>query len=314
MPYDIIDKLVIGVASSALFDLKDSDRVFREEGEQSYRAFQREHEQDILPRGVAFPFMRRLLGLNNSFPDLHPIEVILFSRNDPDTGQRVFNSIKSYGLDITRGVFLSGSAPYTYLNAFQTALFLSANREDVIGAIECGCAAGMVLSSSVFEADEDQSELRVAFDFDGVIADDSAEVVYQKDMSLDAFQKSESEKALNPHNPGPLGEFFVKLSQLQQLERRRKDADPLYRKQIRTAIITARNAPAHQRVVTTLRAWNVMADETFFMGGIEKKRVLDIFRPHIFFDDQLTHLEPSAQFIPSVHIPFGQINRTVEET
>lgn len=308
MPYDISDKLVIGIASSALFDLSDSDMVFREEGERAYRAYQREHEHDVLPSGVAFPFIRRLLALNSVFKEEKPIEVILFSRNDPDTGQRVFYSIQSYGLDITRGVFLSGASPYTYLKAFNTALFLSENSDDVRKAIDSGHAAGRVLQSSLLD-DEESCELRVAFDFDGVIADDSAESVYQKEKSLDDFQRSESEKASEPHHPGPLREFFVRLSRLQQLEHERKDEDPSYQRHIRTAIITARNAPAHERVVTTLREWNVMTDETFFLGGIEKRRVLDIFRPHIFFDDQLTHLEPASEFIPSVHVPFGQINR-----
>ena len=307
MPYDISDKLVIGIASSALFDLGESDRVFRNEGEQAYRAFQREHESETLPKGAAMPFIRRLLNLNSRIPGVEPIEVILFSRNDPDTGQRVFNSIRDYGLDITRGVFTSGESPYRYLDSFGTSLFLSANNEDVVKAIDTGHAAGTVLRSFVTD-DDDSYELRVAFDFDGVIADDSAENVYQK-KNLNAFQESEISNASVPHPPGPLREFFVKLARLQQVEQEHRLVDPSYRKSISTAIITARGAPANERVVTTLRSWNVMADKTFFLGGVEKGRILDIFRPHIFFDDQLTHLEPSSGFIPSVHIPFGRINK-----
>ncbi len=311
MSYDISNKLVIGIASSALFDLSDSDWVFRNEGEQPYRLFQRAHEHDILPKGVAFPFIRRVLALNEVFPKVKPVEVILFSHNDPDTGQRVFNSIKDYGLNITRGAFLSGKSPYTYLDAFNIVLFLSANSDDVRDAIASGHAAGTVLPSSIPEdLESDSHELRVAFDFDGVIADDSAENIFQR-QSLEDFQRSESEKALQPHRAGPLQEFFIRLSQLQRLERARKAEDPLYRQHIRTAIITARNAPSHERVVTTLRSWNVMTDETFFLGGIEKSRVLDIFKPHIFFDDQMDHLKPSSGFIPSVHIPFGQINNDI---
>ncbi len=309
MPYDISHKLVIGIASSALFDLSESDAVFKTRGEQSYRAFQREHEHETLPKGVAFPFIKRLLTLNEAFPEVEPIEVILFSRNDPDTGQRVFNTISDYHLNITRGVFMGGKSPHIYLDAFDTALFLSANNEDVKQAIESGHAAGTVLQSTIPEDDE-SFELRVAFDFDGVIADDSAEQIYQKDKNLDDFQRSESAKALVPHHPGPLREFFIKLSLLQRLEHEKRIADPNYKQCIRTAIITARNAPSNERVVTTLRSWDVMTDETFFLGGIEKSRILDVFKPHIFFDDQLTHLEPSSGFIPSVHIPFGQINRT----
>ncbi|MGM0432959.1 MAG: 5'-nucleotidase [Spirochaetota bacterium] len=307
MPFETEGKLVIGVASSALFELTDSDNVFREEGERTYRAYQREHEFDILPRGVAFPFIRRLLSLNDVFPDARPIEVILFSRNDPDTGQRVFNSIQHYGLEISRGVFLSGASPYRYLKAFNTSLFLSANYEDVVKAGEHGCAAGVVLSTSLSE-DENDEQLRVGFDFDGVIADDGAETVYQRNKNLEEFHRSESSQVNRPHNLGPLGDFFIKLNALQKLERQRKDEDPSYHKRIRTAMITARNAPSNRRVVTTLRAWNVTVDETFFLGGIAKKQVLNIFKPHIFFDDQRSHLDPSAEFVPSVHIPFGQIN------
>jgi 5'-nucleotidase len=310
MAYDLSEKLVIGIASSALFDLTDSDAVFQQQGEQAYRVFQREHEHDVLPRGVAFPFIKRMLALNELFSEVQPIEVILFSRNDPDTGQRVFQTIRAYGLGISRGAFLSGRPPHPYLDAFRTSLFLSANKEDVRMAIAAGHAAGTVLPSSIPEDEDPESpELRVAFDFDGVIADDSAEHVFQQ-HSLDVFQRSETEQALLPHPSGPLREFFVKLARLQQLEHVRKAEDPSYRQHIRTAIITARNAPSNERVVTTLRSWGVMADETFFLGGIEKRSVLDVFRPHIFFDDQLHHLQPSSGFIPSVHIPFGQLNRT----
>jgi 5'-nucleotidase len=308
MPYEIEGKLIIAVASSALFDLEDSDTVFREQGERSYRAYQREHEFDVLPKGVAFPFIQRLLYLNDVFPEIKPIEVVLISRNDPDTGQRVFNSIRSYDLDISRGAFLSGGAPHTYLSSFNATLFLSANRDDVTMAIDEGFAAGMVLSSSVGEEAEDR-QLRIAYDFDGVIADDSAETVYQSHKSLEQFHQSEQDQAQTPHNPGPLRDFFVKISHLQQLERSRKASDPSYQPMITTAIITARNAPSDRRVVTTLRFWDVTVDQTFFLGGIEKRRILQQFKPHMFFDDQLLHLESTSQFIPSVHIPFGTINK-----
>lgn len=306
MPYDISAKLVIGIASSALFDLKDSDRVFRTQGERAYRLYQREHEHELLPKGVAFPFIRRLLTLNTIFTDEHPVEVILFSRNDPDTGQRVYNSIASYGLDITRGVFTSGASPYIYLKAFEVSLFLSSDGSDVKKAIAHGCAAGQVLSSSIEDSQED-TELRVGFDFDGIIADDAAENMYQQ-QDLAAFQTSEKQMASTPHEAGPLRDFFVKLSALQALEHSRQIDDPEYHQHIKTAIITARNAPSTERVVTTLRSMDVTVDQTFFLGGIEKQRVLDVFKPHMFFDDQLIHLEASRGFVPSVHVPFGQIN------
>jgi 5'-nucleotidase len=308
MAYSIDDKLIIAVASSALFDLKDSDAVFRQQGESAYRSYQREHEFDTLPTGVAFPFIRRLLSLNEVFPELKPIEVILVSRNDPDTGQRVFNSIRSYDLDISRGAFLSGGSPHTYLESFHASLFLSGHKDDVVAAIEQGYAAGLVLASSVQDPSDDP-ELRIAYDFDGVIADDSAETVFQESSSISEFHHSETLQEHTPHNPGPLRDFFVHISRLQKLERERKQEDPSYPRRIKTAIITARNAPSNRRVVTTLRSWDVTVDQTFFLGGIEKKRILQTFKPHIFFDDQLLHLEDSAQFIPSVHIPFGVINK-----
>jgi 5'-nucleotidase len=313
MAYSIDDKLIIAVASSALFDLKDSDAVFRQQGESAYRAYQREHEFDTLPTGVAFPFIKRLLSLNDVFPDLRPIEVILVSRNDPDTGQRVFNSMSTYNLDISRGAFLSGGSPHTYLESFHASLFLSGHKEDVVAAIDQGHAAGLVLASSVQDLGDNDPELRIAYDFDGVIADDSAESVFQG-SSLSEFHHSETLQEHTPHNPGPLRDFFVHISRLQKLERGRREADPSYRRRIKTAIITARSAPSNRRVVTTLRSWDVTVDQTFFLGGIEKKRILQTFRPHIFFDDQLLHLEDSAQFIPSVHIPFGVINKRHNKT
>lgn len=312
MPFDISEKLVISVASSALFDLSESDAVFREDGERAYRTYQHEHEQDQLPKGVAFPFIRRILSLNDFFAEQQPIEVILVSKNDPDTGQRVFNSIRDYGLPITRGAFLSGSQPHPYLGAFESSLFLSADTDDVYSAIEAGYAAGTVLQSSeAGDDDPDAGLLRVAYDFDGVIADDSSENIYQSE-GLGEFLRREEETALEPLHAGPLSRFFIKLSRLQQIERELKELDDSYEQHIRTAIITARNAPAEKRVVTTMRSWDVSADETFFLGGIDKSRFLKIFRPHIFFDDQLTHLEPASGFIPSVHIPFGKMNRRGE--
>lgn len=179
MAYPIHRKLVIAVASSALFDLKDSHSVFVERGEDAYRKFQRENKSQTLPKGVAFPFIRRFLNINKSYPDRMPVEVVLLSRNDPDTGQRVFNSIQSYGLDISRAGFLSGKSPYKYIPAFNVSLFLSANEDDVRKAIEAGFPAGTVIPSVVND-DENDRELRVAFDFDGVIADDEAESVFQK--------------------------------------------------------------------------------------------------------------------------------------
>jgi 5'-nucleotidase len=308
MPYPIERKLVLAVASSALFDLSESDQVYREKGEDEYRTYQRANQNNTLDRGVAFPFIRRFLGLNDVFPDEQPVEVVLLSHNDPDTGLRVFNSIRDHSLSITRAAFLSGGSPYKYIPAFNVSLFLSADPDDVREAIEAGYAAGTVLKTKVTD-DPDDKELRVAFDFDGVIADDEAEAVYGSNGNVDEFHEAEQTRADTPHEPGPLSDLFRKLAAFQNLERRREREDSQYKRVLRTAIVTARNAPSHERMVTTLRNWGVSADETFFLGGIEKRRVLEVLRPHIFFDDQRHHLHSAAGEIPSVHVPFGVRNR-----
>jgi len=307
--YPIEQKFVIAVSSSALFDLTESDKVFREKGEDAYRTYQAENKSQILGKGIAFPFIKRFLNLNNSFPTgEHPVEVVLLSKNDPETGLRVFESIKQYGLDIVRAAFMSGKSPYEYIPAFNVSLFLSADAKDVREAIGAGYPAGTVLKTVVND-DPADLELRIAFDFDGVIVDDKAEKVYQANRDLGQFLESELAQAVIPHDPGPLKEFFTKISAIQKIERAKADRDKTYRRVLRTAIVTARNAPAHERLVTTLKEWGVSVDETFFLGGIEKARILRVLKPHIFFDDQMSHLESSAKDIPSVHIPFGITNR-----
>jgi 5'-nucleotidase len=313
MPFPIEEKLVIGVASSALFDLSDSHQVYLDEGPEAYRNHQARQRDVILARGVAFPFIRRFLSINRCFPQQAPVEVVLFSRNSPETGLRVMRSIAHYGLDISRAVFMSGKSPYPYLPAFNTALFLSANEEDVKSAIAVDYPAGLVLPSAIAD-EEDDIELRVAFDFDGVIADDESETVYKRNNDLGEFHAHETLHMARPHQPGPLARMFRKLAMLQQLEHDAQQADPDYRRIVRIAIITARSAPAHERVVTTLGSWGVSADETFFLGGMDKARVLSVFKPHIFFDDQLTHLKSGpGGTIPMVHVPFGVANRRVVE-
>lgn len=299
MPFPIEKKLVIGIASSALFDLTDSDRVFREEGEESYRLFQESHLDDLLERGVAFPFIRRFLNLNKHFPELEPVEVVLLSRNSPETGLRVFRSIQHYGLNISRAAFFSGTSPFKYNEAFNLSLFLSANKNDVQNAVLSGFPAGLVLNTSIVD-DEKDNELRLAFDFDGVIADDEAEKVYQK-TGIDAFQKLETMKKLEPHHGGPLSGLFQRISFYQKLETERQKEDPSFKKMLKIAIVTARNSPSHERMVNTLKSWNISVDEAFFLGGIEKKRVLEVMKPHIFFDDQTIHLQ-RIDNVPMVHI------------
>ncbi len=293
MPFQIENKLVIGVASSALFDLTESNQVYLDSGPEQYRQYQEAHIDTLLTKGVAFPFIRRFLNINKCFPRQAPVEVVLFSRNSPETGLRVMRSIAHYGLDITRAAFMTGKTPYPYLPAFNVALFLSANEEDVKAAIAANYPAGLVLPSKIVDQDDD-IELRVAFDFDGVIADDESETVFKKNNDLDEFH----------------AHVFQKLALMQRMEERAQKRDPAYRKILRIAIITARNAPSHERVVTTLKSWGVSANETFFLGGMDKARVLGVFKPHIFFDDQLTHLKAApGGTIPMVHVPFGIANR-----
>lgn len=308
MPFQIEHKLVIGVASSALFDLTGSHQVYLDSGPDEYRKFQEQHLDVILEKGVAFPFIRRFLNINKRFPRQAPVEVVLFSRNSPETGLRVMRSIAHYGLDISRASFTTGKSPYAYLPAFNTSLFLSANEEDVKNAIEANYPAGLVLPSKIVD-DDDDAELRVAFDFDGVIADDEAETVF-KTNGLDEFHAHEALHIDRPHQPGPLADMFQKLALMQRMEERMEKRDPNYRRVLRIAIITARSAPSHERVITTLKSWGVSANETFFLGGMDKARVLSVFKPHIFFDDQLTHLKSSpGGTIPMVHVPFGIANR-----
>jgi len=307
MPYDLENRLVIGLASSALFGLSESDQIFRTEGEESYRAFQRAKQEAPLSQGVAFPFIKRLLSLNHLAPSDPPVEVILLSKNDPDTGLRVMNSIKYYGLGITRAVFLQGRSPYQYIPALNISLFLSADSSDVLKAVESGYPAGQVLESSFQENPEDR-ELRIAFDFDGVLADDESETVFQE-HDLSSFQDHEQALVNTPHNPGPLAAFVKRVSQIQKREWTQAQEDRNYKPILRISIVTARNAPAHERVINTMRHWNIDVNEAFFLGGIEKRKVLEVLKPHIFFDDQKSHLKPTASLLPSVHIPFGITNR-----
>ncbi|MDG6772784.1 5'-nucleotidase [Thiomicrorhabdus sp. ZW0627] len=306
MPYPIERKLVIAVSSSALFDLSKSHAVFVEKGPKAYKEFQEEHIDVVLEKGVAFPFIKRFLEINKRFPDKLPVEVVLLSRNSAATGKRVFRSIRHYGLDISRAAFMEGSSPYEYVPAFNASLFLSANEEDVQKAIDSNYPAGVVLPSKIVN-DDDHEELRIAFDFDGVIADDEAEAVF-KGGNLPEFHEYEMSKSDVPHKPGPLADLFKKLSFLQKLEDREVENNRDYKRIIRTSIVTARNAPAHERVITTLEDWGVSANEVFFLGGMAKNRILNTFKPHMFFDDQRSHLESDAGDIPMVHIPFGIAN------
>lgn len=287
--------------------MDEANAIFDNDGTEKYRQYQAARVDTPFDRGAAFPFIRRLLRLNELYPEQQPVEVVVLSRNDPESGRRFFRSCVHHKLDITRGAFLSGELPYPYIPAFNASVFLSANEADVLGAIKMGLPAGLVLPSKAKD-DESDHGLRIAFDFDGVLVNDEAEKVYQKNKNLDLFQQYETEHADQPHDPGPLNDLFRKIGFFQKLEAKRALEERGYKPAVRVAIVTARNAPSNERFVTTLKSWGMSATEAFFMGGIEKKRVLEAFKPHIFFDDQLGHLQPAAETIPSVFIPFGIAN------
>lgn len=307
MPYFLENRLVIGVASSALFDLKESDEVFRQNGEAEYRKYQRDKLHIPFSEGVAFPFIKRILSLNDLSEPTDPlVEVVLLSRNDPDTGLRAMKTIAHYNLGMTRAIFTQGYSPYKYIPALDIVLFLSANKNDVDAAIRSGYPAGQVLESN-YVGDEDDLTLRIAFDFDGVLASDESESVFQQ-KGISEFHAHEVRNVLEPHSSGPLKEFLVRISKIQAVEQERKKNNPEYQNRLRVSIVTARNAPSHERAIKTLESWGVYANDAFFLGGIDKGKILSVLRPHIFFDDQSKHLDSASAFAPSVHIPFGIIN------
>jgi len=309
VPYDLTDQLVIGVASSALFDLAASDEVFKSQGEEAYRNYQEENIDDPLAAGVAFPFIKRILSLNDIVPEGGEpfVEVIVLSKNDPETGLRVMRSIAHYGLGITRAVFMQGRSPHKFMSAFNMALFLSANKDDVRDAVALGQPAGQVLDASL---DSDQGDdLRIAFDFDGILADDSSEKV-MSESGLVAFHEHEVEHVEEPLPAGLLKNLLMGINRIQRREEElRKEADPDYRIRVHVALVTARNAPSHERAIRSLKEWGVTVNDAFFLGGVEKARILEILKPHIFFDDQTSHLSAASKVVPSVHVPFGIANQ-----
>jgi len=313
LPYELAGRLVVGIASSALFDLAESDKVFREQGEEAYRAYQQEHLDDTLIPGVAFSFIRRLLSLNDLAEASDPlVEVIVLSRNDPDTGLRVMRSVQAHGLPISRAIFMQGRSPYRFMPALSMCLFLSANRDDVREAVAMGLPAGHVLGPAV-EDDAGNRDLRVAFDFDGVLATDASERVYQAG-GIEEFRAHEVANTQIPHDPGPLRDFLAAVNRIQQHEENERRKDPDYRIRVHVSIVTARNAPAHERAVMSLRGWGLRVNDAFFLGGIDKGTIMTVLKPHIFFDDQAIHLASTARTTPSVHIPFGQLNATPPST
>jgi 5'-nucleotidase len=291
------NKVVVAISSRALFNLSDSNKVFEEEGLDKYIEHQNSLEDEILEPGVAFPLINKLLNIRYPQSGENAFEVVLISKNDANTGLRVFNSIEAYGLNITRAAFTNGRDPYQYLSAFNTSLFLSAKEEDVRLALDNGYAAATVLGG-VKPSDLEVEELRIAFDGDAVIFSDEAERVFQQG-GLEEFRKSESEKSEVPLSPGPFKPFLEAITNLQ------KSFRDIEKKPIRTALVTARSAPAHKRAIKTLRHWGISVDEAFFLGGLDKVPVLKKFNPHIYFDDQENFCRPAASFVPTGHVPSG---------
>ncbi|MGH8353489.1 MAG: 5'-nucleotidase [Pseudomonas sp.] len=291
------DKLVVAISSRALFDLRESHRIYEAEGVEAYRQYQIEHEEEILAPGDAFPLVEKLLSLNASLGQAR-VEVILVSRNSADTGLRVFNSIQHYGLAISRAAFVGGRSPYPYLAAFGCHLFLSTHAEDVRSALDAGFAAATILSGGARRAAS--TELRIAFDGDAVLFSDESERVYQSG-GLEAFQAREREAAREPLGGGPFKPFLAALNRLQR-------EFPEETCPIRTALVTARSAPAHERVIRTLREWNIRLDESLFLGGLEKAAFLEAFAADVFFDDQAGHCEKAREVVATGHVPHGVSN------
>jgi 5'-nucleotidase len=292
----LADKLVVAISSRALFDLTESHRIYTEAGVDAYHRYQVDHEDEVLAPGPAFVLAKKLLRLNR--PDKQYVEVILLSRNSADTGLRVFNSIKHYGLDITRAAFTKGEPTSRYVPAFGAHLFLSADTGDVRRALDDGYAAATIVPSATGGNEDD--ELRIAFDGDAVLFSDEAERVYQAE-GLAAFAKSETDSALQPLSGGPFKEFLAGLHVIQ--------ADfPEDESPIRTALVTARSAPAHERAVRTLVDWNIAVDEALFLGGLDKGEFLKAFQPDFYFDDQRGHVESARQHVATGHVPFGIAN------
>ncbi len=308
MPLDLSDTLVIGISATALFDLSAADAVFsakyhedKDSAITEYREYMLERENDLLADGTGMPLVQALLGINKFQPADEPllIEVVVMSRNSPETGVRVFNNIRKKNLNVTRYAFTGGESVVDYLDAYDVDLFLTTNIEDAQRVIDSGnCAAAIVKQPPQDLAKIPQGQVRIAFDGDAVLFDESSELVFKAE-GLGPFYAKEDQNQDIPMADGPYASLLRKLSRLQDRLPFNVEFSP-----VRIAIVTARNAPAELRVVKTLRHWGVYVDEIFFLGGLEKTKVLQAFNPHIFFDDQDLHLEKAAKYVPSGKVPY----------
>jgi len=292
-------KLIVAISSRALFDLAESHALFESEGLDAYRRYQMAREDELLAPGIAFPLVQKLLRLNAAVAEAPHVEVILLSRNSADTGLRIFNSIERYGLDIVRAAFTGGASTSPYVNSFGAQLFLSANPESVAGALDAGIAAATILPSKAPLSASD--ELRIAFDGDAVIFGDESERV-SHEQGIEAFHRHESEMAEKPLSGGPFRGFLAALHRLQA-------AFPADASPIRTALVTARSAPAHKRVILTLRSWGVRLDEALFLGGRDKGPFMQAFGADIFFDDSHANVESARRHVTAGHVPHGVKNQ-----
>ena len=302
MPKSLEGKLVVAISSRALFDFEEENRVFEESDDRTYEALQLSRLDVPAKPGVAFPLVQKLLTFNTV--DQGRVAVVILSRNDPVSGLRVFRSAQVADLNLERGVFTRGRDPYPYLTSMGANLFLSAKEEDVRGALQAGFAAARVYPDSALAADRHPDEIRIAFDGDAVLFSDEAERVYARN-GLAAFQAHEIERATIPLPPGPFKPLLEALQPLQQMGA----GAPM---RIRTALVTARSAPAHERAIRTLMAWNIQVDEAMFLGGLEKAEFLREFEPDFFFDDQTGTCDTASRVGPTGHVVSGVKNEVGE--
>jgi 5'-nucleotidase len=296
MTITLAGQLVVAISSRALFDFEEENRLFETSDDRAYMQMQLARVDDSAKPGVAFSLVTKLLAFNATTP---LVEVVILSRNDPVSGMRVFRSAQHYQLPIKRGVFTRGRSPWRYLQPLNANLFLSANEADVRSALAAGVPAARVYPHSARASDAHPNEVRIAFDGDAVLFSDEAERVYQNG-GLDAFQAHESEQADIPLAAGP---FKPLLEALQRLQREAPEG-----MRVRTALVTARSAPAHERAIRTLMGWNIDVDEAMFLGGLPKGEFLREFEPDFFFDDQTGHIENASAHVPAGHVAAGVSN------
>ncbi len=302
MAYNLKDKLVVAISSRALFNLERENEIFENEGLDAYYKYQLENENRLLEKGVGYRIVENLLKINKHFgEEQKQVEVIILSKNNASMSLRITNSIEKYELDILRSGWTSGNDISTYLKAFKVDLFLSADDSDVTNAIKNGVAAAKILHTKNEIHSSLGDQLRIAFDGDAVLFSEESELIY-KEKGLDAFITHEKANANNPLKKGPFARFLMLLSNIQS--KFLEENSP-----IRTALVTARSAPTHERVIKTLNVWNVKIDEAFFLGGSEKYEVLEAFGADIFFDDQDVHLDLSSSVVPSAKV----IHEKIEE-